>query len=62
MKTDFEKFLSDEVKKYDRIRRKEYIKRTEKARKLNPQYRAIEVEKKKKEQKRLFREKLVELT
>lgn len=61
MKADFGKFLSDEVKRYDIIRRQEYDKRTERARKLNPQYRAIEAEKKKREKKKLFREKLVEL-
>ncbi|ESN93529.1 hypothetical protein HELRODRAFT_194054 [Helobdella robusta] len=61
MKTDFEKFLSDEIKRYNTVRKQEYEARTERAKMLNPQYRAIQAEKKIREKKRNFREKLVEL-
>ena len=61
MKADFGKFLSYEVKRYDSLRRESFEKRSERAKKLNPLYREIEAEKKKREKKRKFREKLVEL-
>ena len=61
MKTDFTKFLADEVRAFEKTRREKYKIRTERARMLNPQYRAIKEEQKNREEKRRFREKLVEL-